>query len=371
MSGRNVGKRVLILWADDTSTNLGVRVLAEGSAQLVRRAWPDAEIVFHTFGNSSPELPMGRLRTLVRERVTGKRGTLEWLAGFDLVVDTRAGDSFADIYGLRRLRIMSAIAELATQAGTPVVMAPQTIGPFNSRQGLAIGRHSMRRAAATMARDSVSADYAASVGRPVDLLTTDVVFALPTPTVTKGRDVLLNVSGLLWQESPHVDAAAYRAIVTDLYHALTASGRTVGLLAHVLDSSNADNDVPALHEFQRTVGSDLEVVIPKDLGEVREAVAEANVVIGSRMHACLNALSVGTPAIPLAYSRKFQPLLGDLGLHRTVDLRTDAADAVSRVMGHLDAPELVSETVDAVTRAHSSLNGVVDLVRSSGRAVAA
>ena len=250
MSARNGGKRVLILWADDTSTNLGVRVLAEGSANLVRRAWPDAEIVFHTFGNSSPELPMGRLRTLVRERVTGKRGTLEWLAGFDLVVDTRAGDSFADIYGLRRLRIMSAIAELATQAGTPVVMAPQTIGPFNSRQGLAIGRHSMRRAAATMARDSVSADYAASVGRPVDLLTTDVVFALPTPVVAKKRDVLLNVSGLLWQESPHVDAAAYRAVVTDLYRALTAEGRSVGLLAHVLDSSNADNDVPALHEFQ-------------------------------------------------------------------------------------------------------------------------
>ena len=50
-------------------------------------------------------------------------------------------------------------------------------------------------------------------------------------------------------------------------------------------------------------------------------------MIGSRMHACLNALSVGTPAIPLAYSRKFAPLLGDLGWAHVVDLRTQASDA--------------------------------------------
>jgi polysaccharide pyruvyl transferase WcaK-like protein len=39
------------------------------------------------------------------------------------------------------------------------------------------------------------------------------------------------------------------------------------------------------------------------------------------MHACLNALSTGTSAIPLAYSRKFSPLLEDLGWHHTIDLR--------------------------------------------------
>src|SRR5699024_8479421 len=71
------------------------------------------------------------------------------------------------------------------------------------------------------------------------------------------------------------------------------------------------------------VGGDLEVVVPADLDSVRETIAGARLLIGSRMHACLNALSVGTPAIPLAYSRKFAPLLDSVGWTTGFDLRTD------------------------------------------------
>ena len=70
------------------------------------------------------------------------------------------------------------------------------------------------------------------------------------PEVATRRDVVLNVSGLLWEANPHVDAAAYRATLARLYDALVAQGRTVSLLAHVLESTAcADNDLPAVHEF--------------------------------------------------------------------------------------------------------------------------
>jgi polysaccharide pyruvyl transferase WcaK-like protein len=48
------------------------------------------------------------------------------------------------------------------------------------------------------------------------------------------------------------------------------------------------------------------------------------------MHACLNSLSVGTPAIPLAYSRKFAPLLADVGWEYVVSLAE--ADPAGRVL---------------------------------------
>ena len=54
----------------------------------------------------------------------------------------RAGDSFADIYGRSRLLNQSVLAYLARSAGTPVVMGPQTIGPFSSRRGRALARWS-------------------------------------------------------------------------------------------------------------------------------------------------------------------------------------------------------------------------------------
>ena len=346
--------RALVLWADDSSPNLGVRALGRGTEALLRRVWPDVEVTFQNYGHRSPHLPFGLLRSLLRERVTGRLGMQKWFSSFDLAIDTRSGDSFADIYGLHRHAIMSAVAMCADQAGVPIVFGPQTVGPFETRRGRLLARLSLKRAKLVMARDERSALEAKRLGRAVDLLTTDVVFAIEVPRVSKSRDVVLNISGLLWNRNSHVDYRAYRRTVRRLYDQLMVRNREVTLLAHVLDSGNVDNDVPAIQDFAKSLPRDVEVVVPSGLDEVREIVASARVVFGSRMHACLNALSVGTPAIPLAYSRKFEPLLQDLGWVHTVDLRNDA-DPVESALRHLDDPELSNDVPALLRRAHSSL----------------
>ncbi|RFU22795.1 polysaccharide pyruvyl transferase family protein [Geodermatophilus marinus] len=347
--------RVLILWAAPEAPNYGVRALAEGTAALVRRVWPDAECSFHDYGGTAPPVRIGDPRELAREWVTGTRGLRSWLREFDLVVDTRSGDSFADIYGLPRLATMSAVAEFVRRSGVPLVLGPQTIGPFESRRGRVLGRTSLRAATRTMARDHRSAALAADLGHPVDARTTDVVFALDTPARTATRDVVLNVSGLLWQGDRHVDSAAYRDTVSRLYRELVTRGREVTLLAHVVGWARGDNDVPAVEEFAAAHEGPVDVVVPTSLAEVREVVAGASLVLGSRMHACLNALSVGTPAVPLAYSRKFEPLLQDLGWRHSVDLRAEQAplEAVLRVLD--DEPELTATADDVRRRAQDLL----------------
>ena len=180
--------QVLVLWADDSSPNLGVRALGRGTAALVRRVWPDAAITFVNYGHGSPHLPMGRLRSLVREQVTGRRGMQKWLSGFDLVIDTRSGDSFADIYGLKRHSIMTAVAACVRRAGIPLVLGPQTVGPFNSKRGRLLARGSLSSAKVLMVRDAESADASARLGRAVDVQSTDVVFAMEVEEVEPGRD---------------------------------------------------------------------------------------------------------------------------------------------------------------------------------------
>ncbi len=344
--------RILILWADEVSPNLGVRALGSGTASLVRRVWPEAEITFQNYGHRAREVPSGRLSSLVKERLTGTLGMQRWLGTHDLVIDTRSGDSFTDAYGLRRLAVMSAVGEFASQAGVPVVLGPQTIGPFSTRRGRMLARRALRRSALTMVRDRESAQRCTRLGFPAGVVTTDVVFALPPVVAPRTRDILLGISGLLWRQNPHVDSAHYRGIVTELYQRLVAAGRRVSLLAHVLDSPVADNDVPALTEFARMTAPDAELIVPAGLDDVRSIVASADIVIASRMHACLNALSVGTPAIPLAYSRKFEPLLRDLGWDRTVDLGSE--HAVERVLEHA-SQDLHHEAVDVAARGRHSL----------------
>lgn len=354
--------RVLVLWADDRSPNLGVRVLGAGTAALARRVWPDAEVVFHNYSAGTAPIRLGSLTSLGLETLTRRNRLADWFARFDVVLDTRAGDSFADIYGVHRLASQVAAAEFASRSGVPVVLTPQTIGPFTSAPGRAVGRRSLGSAALVMARDSASGEAARRLGRPADVVATDVVFALPEPEPGPPRDVVLNVSGLLWRKNPHVDASAYRQSVREVYDSLRSQGRQVTLLAHVLSTiHHSDDDVPAVNAFAAEHASDAEVLIPESLDEVRQVVAGAELVIGSRMHACLNALSAGTPAIPLAYSRKFAPLLSDLGWPHVVDLRDDGADAAIQVAA-IAGGDLRTEAERVRERAQGRLQPAVEML---------
>lgn len=359
--------RILVLWAEESSPNLGVAVLARGSRDLLRRVHPEAEFVFANYGARPPQIPWGKPRSLLRERVQGRFGMQDYLGGFDLIWDTRSGDSFADIYGIERHLTMSLVHEFAVQSGAAVMMAPQTVGPFRTRRGKALGRRTLRRSAQVFARDPRSARAAEELGRSADHVTADLVFAIDQPTPGADRDVLLNVSGLLWHENPHVDHHSYQRVIRETIALLRAEGRKVSLLAHVLDSPNPDNDVPVVRSLAEESGGELEAVVPEDLDDVRSTISGAEVLIGSRMHACLNALSVGVPAIPLAYSRKFEPLLRSVGWETGFDLRRDdPRDLPGQVVAAArdSDPEAAQA---AAERGRRSLQSVVD--RLAGSAV--
>lgn len=360
--------KALVLWANDIQPNLGVRALAHGSEALIKLAFPGADVRFRGLGaEGDGPINIGHLKPLFKERVTGHKGLMDWLASFDLVLDTRAGDSFTDIYGLHRLVQMSVIGEFARQVGVPVALGPQTIGPFKSLPARLLAKRVLHRSDVVMTRDPRSAEAAAILGRRADVVATDVVFALPRPEVTRSRDVILNVSGLLWEENPHVPFGHYRETVRDLVRALEAEGRSVSLLAHVLPpptKTSADNDLHAVQSLDRNLGGSRELLIPEDLWDVRRTVASASIVVGARMHACLNALSVGTPAIPMAYSRKFSPLLDALGWRHTVDAREK--DAARMVRDQLANPDLVAALPGAVSAAGDRIQHAVQALRTIG-----
>lgn len=361
-------KRILVLWANSSANNLGVRALGEGAVQLARMAFPGAEISTHgTGGEHLPgnDGPVKALRwtSIAKSLVIKKAEVLRWLRSFDLILDTRAGDSFTDIYGTKRLRQMSMLPLLARSIGVPVVLAPQTIGPFQTRQGRAIARTVMSRMDLVLARDSTSFDVAARyrVRRP-PVQATDVAFALERPEVPTRYDVLLNVSGLLWDPNPHVDHLQYRALLGELYEGLVERGRTVTLLEHVLHHPGAtgDTDRPACEAFRSLHDPSMQVVGPESLEDVRVAVASARLVLGARMHASLNSLSVGTPTIPMAYSRKFAPLFDAIGWHYTVDL---GSAEVEEVLAIVDTEGLDEAAKRSRERARDALNSAAIALR--------
>ena len=350
----------LVTWAHPDAPNLGVRALAEGTGALLREAFGEVDLEFPVFEHE-PLRSLLSTRSLLKGLVRPDRALAAVIAEADILVETGGGDSFTDIYGLARLARMHHIHRAARAARVPVIFGPQTIGPFRTRAGRLLGARMLDGAAVVIARDSASAAEAARLGRPADALATDVVFALPLPAPVEGRDVALTVSGLLWNPNPHVVAEDYRSATRELISGLLARGRQVTLVPHVLDNPSPDNDVPVARELAREFPG-VELVVPDSLLDVRRVLASARLVVGARMHACLNAISTGTPAIPWAYSRKFLPLMSDLGWLFGVDVRTDAATAAERTL-ELAASDGLGESLPGVlSSAHERLSRAASAV---------
>lgn len=361
-------KRVLVLWADESSANLGVRVLAEGAESLARRAWgEDVEVDFQSFEVG----PLGTQlsgKVVLKGLLTGSTDLRAKMARYDAVIDTGAGDSFTDIYGAKRLTIMTYTRLVAKQSNLPVIFAPQTIGPFKTFWGRQMARHSLKTAQTVMARDSTSSEFARKLGFPADCLATDMAFALDQPELPargSGADVALNVSGLLWNSDTHLSSEKYRSLTREIIEQLLANGKRVTLLAHVLENPSIDNDTAVIKELASEFNERVDTYIPDNLRQARKFIAASNLVVGARMHACLNALSVGVPAIPLAYSRKFAPLLEDIGWPYTLDLRSES-DIVNKVVELAASIELRKQAALVRQQAEARLLTAVEHLNSQG-----
>lgn len=358
-------KKVLVLWADRQSTNLGVQALAEGTSRLAVEAYPGCEVTFQSYGMiPATEKSLG-LRSIAMATMRLDREFLSWLSAYDVVIDTGAGDSFSDIYGLRRLIEMSLLRKMVARSKGQLVMGPQTIGPFNSTVGRLIAQNSLKATALVVARDPDSYDVAGKLTRAKTMLGSDVAFLLPQESASIKADVLFNVSGLLWQPNDHVDHMVYREYAKDFVRKACDQGIKITLLNHVLDSDDSDNDSPATQALASDLpGRDLEIVTPSSLEDARSIIAGADVVVASRMHAALNALSQGVPAISWAYSRKFAPLLESLGWGYTLDLRDHRSDLVNATLAHIEVFRLHVLRADTVAhRARMAGNQVVTALK--------
>jgi len=315
-----VAKRVCVLWADPESGNLGVQALARGVEAIVRSIDSDADIEFQSYG--SGPAPLEFRRSVLLKEMARPGAVSAWLKNFDVVIDMGDGDSYASSYGADRLSLMTLAKMLVKRTGTPLILGPQTIGPFGSPSSKALGALGLSCAHRIFVRDSVSLTRLPKWYASRARLSTDVCFALPQPgEVDRHHEpsVLVNVSGLLWNENSFVDHKGYRRSVATFVRLLKAAGDHVAGLVHVASTQYPDSDDAVAHAAMESLGLPV-LHRPVDLEDARRIIAEHRLVVASRMHAVLNSLSVGTPAISLAYSPKARPLLADLGWTLNFDL---------------------------------------------------
>jgi polysaccharide pyruvyl transferase WcaK-like protein len=389
--------RVLLLGHSARSGNLGVGALTVAQVAILRDLARDRGLVPEiTIAEGAGDLPAYvtgpdiRLAGLRGRDLVDPRRFLARVRRQHLVIDIGAGDSFADIYGPRRLRRMFLTQGLVLAARRPLVLAPQTIGPFSRPLSRLAARAVLGRAAVVASRDALSTAAAAALGRHEVVEASDVALRLPfdppppRPGGGAGGGAVragLNVSGLLMaggytRSNMFGLRADYPAVVRGILQGLAARGAAVTLVPHVLAPKGwAEDD----HGPSEALAAEFPgvAVAPRFAGPsaAKSCIAGMDFFAGARMHACIAAFSAGVPVVPMAYSRKFAGLFGSLGYDRTVDCTTEETGTiVARVLaGFDDRARLAAEAAAALARGQerlaryeAALGALVDRVAGAG-----
>lgn len=280
-----------------------------------------------------------KMRDVLRRRNRCLRTILE----ADLVAALSGGDSFSDIYGLGRFFYVLLPQVLVLWTGRPLRLLPQTCGPFRTRVARRLAAYVLRRAERVHTRDpnGVAAVKALAGDRTNRVrFAHDLGFALApqTPSADRllwietlkrsGPLVGLNVSGLLYaggytRGNMFGLAVDYRELMRELLRRLLErGGHAVVLVPHVW-GQGLEGDPPACADAREQLPPDsrsrVHLVAGRwTAGEIKHLIGQCEFFIGSRMHACIAALSQAVPAAGLAYSPKFAGVFESVGLGNLV-----------------------------------------------------
>jgi colanic acid/amylovoran biosynthesis protein len=258
------------------------------------------------------------------------------------------GDSFSDIYGLGRLLYVALPQILVILLGRELLLMPQTIGPFKGKFARWIARYILSHAERVYSRDydghkKLEALLGQARAAHNYAFCHDVGFLLsPTKpahvaieglsSTTESDHVLvgLNVSGLLLiggytRNNMFGLRSNYKDLVYKIIeYLIRTKNASVVLVPHVFGApDDPESDLTA----SERIYSDLKNIYPARLGVVREnyneseikyVIGQCDFFIGSRMHACIAALSQCIPTLAIAYSAKFAGVLNPIGIDSIV-----------------------------------------------------
>lgn len=402
MSGLDSTSQIKIglLGASFDTGNYGVNALAESSIKCLLKRWPDAEFILLASGRTRksiklqigekkldiPNFPLrfckncfmknhylilfllGILLSMVRSKTVKhffyqRNIWLKEILDINIVADITGGDSFSDIYGVRRF-IQGALTKyLWMLYDKPFYFLPQTYGPFKRRWVYRAAKFLLRRALVIYSRDQKGYDLLRQMfiqePRTVERIhfVPDVAFVLDSYPVSdvltdsimqfrqkEGLVAGLNISGLLYHGGYTRDnmfrlQVDYPRLMDQIASLFTQELHCqLVLIPHVFPPSkvyDVENDLNACNQIARLIRTQYpnsHVHVAGDNyshNQMKYLIGMCDFFIGSRMHTCIAGLSQGVPTVGIAYSDKFNGVFESIGQEKYVlDARTHSNEEI-------------------------------------------
>ena len=367
-----------LLGASFDTGNMGVNALGESAIKCILHRWPDAKITLLDSDSQDGEhhleiagkdiclrqMPVRFCKNIFLEnhflvlsfyavllkvfrfgkfkRFCQRRNeSLDCMTRMRVIADITGGDSFSDIYGMRRFTLGFLRKWLVMFFNKDLVMLPQTYGPFKGKIAKMMARYILRKASVIYSRDKAGIkcvnDLLGDSQKGKVRFSPDMAFVLDsrkpanfdTTLLNKmnGKTVVgLNVSGLLYNEGYNREnifnlKVDYCEIVSKIIDRLMLLDNVVVMLIpHVFPASKDEfeSDPSACLKVYKSCHENTDRVIllegDYDHKEIKYMIGLCDFVIGARMHACIAALSQQIPAVGIAYSDKFHGVFESIGV---------------------------------------------------------
>jgi polysaccharide pyruvyl transferase WcaK-like protein len=398
----------VLLGASFGTANMGVAALASGTVAAIVENRPRARIALFDYGlepanykvrcsrGSIPVslanirfskkfyLPNNVARLLVtalaarvmpfgiRRRLILRNAWLKILDEADAIGSLAGGDSFSDIYGLGRLIYVCLPQLVVLAVGKPLTLLPQTIGPFNTQFGRRLAKFILSHATRVYTRDR---NWLGDKSRVIDSrrrvqFCYDVGFtlepsrpAIPETALIErigqsGKLIGLNISGLLLmggydRQNMFGLRLNYQELILQLVRAFLNDPETVIFLVPHVFGNDGESDVTAGAQIQNLVPLEMRSrvrVAPSNLDhhQIKYLIGQCSFFVGSRMHACIAALSQSVPTVSLSYSDKFAGVMESIQIGESVvDLRAvEIGNALAAVRRNFERRAVIRAHLD-------------------------
>jgi polysaccharide pyruvyl transferase WcaK-like protein len=243
----------------------------------------------------------------------------------DALVDM-SGFAYGDAWTAKRTQIMARKAEYYARRGKPVIFLPQMFGTF---EGAEI-RRAMRRLCA--AADLVYARDEVSYRCVQDLLSgpTDKLRQAPDITIFAEPDR----STVLPQEPyacivPNIRVLSSGApkwrenYISELLQAIRLL-RSRGLGVVLMEHETGGKDRRLIEQLRsESSGDGVSICDYSSPFQLKAVLGGARVVLASRYHAAVSAVSSATPTVVLGWAHKYDTLMADFGVHDCIHRASD------------------------------------------------
>lgn len=266
-----------------------------------------------------------------------------------LVAAINGGDGFSDIYGTKTFLRRLDDTLIAMYKGIPLILLPQTIGPFGNQTNKEIADKILSYANMVFVRDDKYCESLKVLNVQYELTKDLSAYMHPEPfdIMIEPNSIGINVSGLAYSNGFRSLSGQF-----DLYPKLVAKliaafqeKHTVYLIPHSYNydnpEDNNDDYVACKDVYENLENKHNVVFIDKNLHSphVKYVISKMSFFIGTRMHANFAAIYTGVPVFGLAYSYKFEGAFNNNGLNG--EKQTSLINNISED----DIPNIISKII--------------------------